>query len=488
MKILQDILYKVKLTAVDGDTAQQVNAIQLDSRKVQKGNLFVAVNGTQVDGHQFIEKAIELGASAIVCEEFPEKRLENIVYIKVKNSAQALGIIASNFYDNPSQNIKIVAVTGTNGKTSIATLLYKLYKELGYKVGLLSTVENLIDNQKLDATHTTPHSIAINELLSKMVEVGCDYCFMEASSHAIHQERIHGLNINGAVFTNLTHDHLDYHGDFKNYLNAKKKLFDELPKDAFALVNNDDKHGAIMLQNTKAKKYNYALQSMADYSAKILESHFSGMYLFFDGVELYTRMIGHFNAYNLLAVYSSAILLGENKEEVLKVLSFITGAEGRFEYIISSEEKIIGVIDYAHTPDALKNVIDTINAVKTDLQNLITVVGAGGNRDASKRPLMAEIAGMGSQKVILTSDNPRNENPEDILAEMKKGLRVVDRKKALIIENREEAIRAAVSLANANDVILIAGKGHEKFQEIKGVKHPFDDKEKLENAFKEMNK
>jgi UDP-N-acetylmuramoyl-L-alanyl-D-glutamate--2,6-diaminopimelate ligase len=411
-----------------------------------------------------------------------------VVYIKVKNSAQALGVIASNFFDNPSDNIKIVAVTGTNGKTSIATLLYKLFKGLGYKVGLLSTVENLIDNEKLDATHTTPHAIAINALLSKMVEAGCDYCFMEASSHAIDQDRIHGLSINGAVFTNLTHDHLDYHGDFKNYLNAKKKLFDELSSNAFALINNDDKHGAIMLQNTKAKKYNYALQSMADYNAKILESHFLGMNLFFDGVELYTRMIGNFNAYNLLATYATAILLGENKEEVLKILSLISGAEGRFEYIISPKEKIVGIVDYAHTPDALKNVIDTINAVKTDLQKLIIVVGAGGNRDTSKRPIMAEIAGMGGQKVILTSDNPRDENPSDILEQMKKGLRVVDRKKALIIENREEAIRTAVSLANGSDVILVAGKGHEKYQEIKGIKHPFDDKEKLENAFKEMDR
>jgi UDP-N-acetylmuramoyl-L-alanyl-D-glutamate--2,6-diaminopimelate ligase len=488
LKQLKDILYKVHLVDVDGSTAISVKAIRLDSRKVEQGDLFVAVKGTQVDGHNFINTAIEKGAAAIVCSDLPAERNENVVYVQVKESSRALAQIASNFYDNPSEKLKLVAVTGTNGKTSVATILYNLYRALGYKTGLLSTVVNKIDDDVIEATHTTPDAVSLNELLAKMVEMGCDYCFMEASSHAIHQNRTYALDFDGAIFTNLTHDHLDYHETFRNYLNAKKQLFDFLPSKAFALVNTDDKNGKVMLQNSSAKKYTYALQGMADFNAKILENDFSGMVLKIDNLEMHTRMVGHFNAYNLLAVYGTAILLGADKMEVLTALSSLSGAEGRFEYIVSEKEKIVGVIDYAHTPDALKNVLETINQIRGGQNNIITVVGAGGNRDAAKRPLMAAIAAKLSNKVVLTSDNPRNEEPEAILAEMRSGIAVVDKKNVLSITQRDEAIRAAVSMANAGDVILVAGKGHEKYQEIKGIKHPFDDKEKLRNAFKEMEK
>jgi UDP-N-acetylmuramoyl-L-alanyl-D-glutamate--2,6-diaminopimelate ligase len=478
----------VHLTAVAGSTDESVKAIRLDSRRVEKGDLFVAVKGTQVDGHAFIQTAIEKGAAAVVCSDMPAELNEAVVYVQVKESSRALAHIASNFYDNPSEKLKLVAVTGTNGKTSVATILYNLFVNLGYKSGLLSTVVNKINDEIIEATHTTPDAVSLNELLAAMVEKGCDYCFMEASSHAIHQNRTYALDFDGAVFTNLTHDHLDYHGTFRNYINAKKQLFDFLPSKAFALVNADDKNGKVMLQNTSAKKYTYALQHMADFNAKILESDFSGMVLNVDGLEMHTRLVGNFNAYNLLAVFATASLLGVDKMEILTALSALSGAEGRFEYVRSDKDKVVGIVDYAHTPDALKNVLDTINQIRNGKNNVITVVGAGGNRDAAKRPLMASIAAKLSNKVILTSDNPRNEEPEAILAEMKSGIEVVDRKKVITIVQRDEAIRAAVSMAESGDVILVAGKGHEKYQEIKGIKYPFDDKQKLMEAFAEMER
>ena len=488
MKNLNNILYNIKALEIVGETNIAIKNICLDSRKVEANSLFVAVKGTMVDGHNFIQIAIEKGASAIVCQELPTSLSNKVTYIKVADSSKALSLIASSFFENPSKKLKLVAVTGTNGKTSIATILYNLYRKLGYKTGLLSTVENKIDEEIIVATHTTPNAVSLNELLAKMVDAGCDYCFMEASSHAIHQNRIFGLDFDGAIFTNITHDHLDYHETFKNYIDAKKLLFDQLSKSAFALVNADDKNGKIMIQNCAANKYTYALHNMANFSAKIIESDFTGMMLNVDGLEMHTRMIGNFNAYNLLAVYGAALLLGVEKNELLTTLSALSGAEGRFEYIVSSNEKIVGIVDYAHTPDALKNVLETINVVKTPNQNLITVVGAGGDRDKTKRPLMAAIAAKISQKLILTSDNPRSENPETILEEMRAGVPVIDRKKTLSIVQREEAIRTAVAFANSGDVILVAGKGHEKYQEIKGIKHPFDDKEKLSEAFNEMNK
>lgn len=488
MKNLNNILVNVRTLETVGETNIAIKNICLDSRKVEAGSLFVAVKGTIVDGHNFIQTAIEKGASAIVCQELPASLSCKVTYVKVADSSKALSLISSSFFDNPSKKLKLVAVTGTNGKTSIATILYNLYRALGYKTGLLSTVENKIDNEVIVATHTTPDAVSLNELLAKMVDAGCDYCFMEASSHAIHQNRIFGLDFDGAIFTNITHDHLDYHETFKNYIEAKKMLFDQLSKSAFALVNADDKNGKIMIQNCAAKKYTYALHNMANFSAKIIESDFSGMMLNVDGLEMHTRMIGNFNAYNLLAVYGTALLLGVEKNELLTTLSALSGAEGRFEYIVSSNEKIVGIVDYAHTPDALKNVLETINLVKTPNQNLITVVGAGGDRDKTKRPLMAAIAAKMSQKLILTSDNPRSENPETILEEMRAGVPVTDRKKTLSIVQRDEAIRAAVAFANQGDVILVAGKGHEKYQDISGVKYPFDDKQKLSEAFNEMNK
>lgn len=488
MKNLNDILINVQVLQTIGAGNVQVKNICLDSRKVQSDSLFVAIKGTVSDGHQFIATAVEKGACVIVCSDLPAERNDNVTYVQVEDSSKALALIASNYYNQPSKMLKLVAVTGTNGKTSVATILYKLFRKLGYKSGLLSTVENKIDDEVIVATHTTPDAVSLNELLAKMVEAGCDYCFMEASSHAIHQDRVYGLDFDGAIFTNITHDHLDYHGTFKNYIDAKKALFDNLPKTAFALVNTDDRNGKVMLQNCDSRKYSYALHNMADFSAKILESDFSGMVLQIDGTEMHSRMIGNFNAYNLLAVYGTALLLGVEKVELLTALSSLEGAEGRFEYIVSAKDKIVGIVDYAHTPDALKNVLETINVVKTENRQLITVVGCGGDRDAAKRPLMAAISAKMSQKLILTSDNPRSENPEDIIDEMKAGVSVVEKKKMLSIVNREEAIRTAVALANPGDVILVAGKGHEKYQEVKGVKYPFDDKVKLIEAFHQMDK
>jgi UDP-N-acetylmuramoyl-L-alanyl-D-glutamate--2,6-diaminopimelate ligase len=450
--------------------------------------LFIAIKGFVTDGHQYIQSAISNGAQAVVCEELPKILLDDITYVVVKDSSQAIAIIASNFYDHPSSNLTLIGVTGTNGKTSVATLLFKLYEKLGYKVGLLSTVENKIGDKIIPATHTTPNAIALNELLATMVNEGCDYAFMEASSHAIHQNRTYGLDFDGAIFTNLTHDHLDYHKTFRDYLNAKKMLFDNLPKHAFSLVNADEKNGVIMPQNTKAKKYTYALKSQADFTIRILETDFSGMLVNIDGTEIHTKLIGDFNAYNLLSVYATAMLLDADKLEVLVALSTLVGAEGRFEYSVSENEKVVAIVDYAHTPDALKNVLETIDKIKTKDNKVITVVGCGGDRDVTKRPLMSAIACKLSDKVILTSDNPRTEEPDTIIQEMQAGVPVEEKRKVLSITNRGEAIKTACMLAEENDIILIAGKGHEKYQDIKGVKHDFDDKEKVKNAFKELNK
>jgi UDP-N-acetylmuramoyl-L-alanyl-D-glutamate--2,6-diaminopimelate ligase len=475
---LQDILYKVSITATFGSTDTEIEAIHFDSRQIQPRHLFVATRGTQTDGHAYINQAIEKGASVVVCEELPATLQDNITYIQTSDSAEALGVMAANFYGNPSQKLHLVGVTGTNGKTTNVTLLYNLFRGLGYSAGMLSTVENYINDKIIPATHTTPDAIQLNALLAEMVREGCQYCFMEASSHAIVQRRIAGLQFAGAVFTNITHDHLDFHGTFDNYIKAKKRLFDDLPKTAFALSNYDDKRGAVMLQNTKAKKYSFALKQPADFKGKILDNTLQGLLLDFEGEQVWCKLTGMFNAYNLLGVYSVAILLGEEKERILPVLSTLSAARGRFEQVTDAKNRV-GIVDYAHTPDALENVLQTIQELRKPHQQIITVVGAGGNRDATKRPIMAEIACKYSDKVILTSDNPRNEDPMQILAEMQKGVSITQRKKVWVIENRKEAIKQACALAQQEDIILVAGKGHETYQEIQGVKHNFDDKQIL---------
>jgi UDP-N-acetylmuramoyl-L-alanyl-D-glutamate--2,6-diaminopimelate ligase len=457
-----------------GSTNIAVESITMDSRAVKAMGVFVAVTGTLTDGHEYIEKAIASGAVAIVCERIPEQTLEHITYVQVANSAEALGFMASNFYDNPSEKIKVVAVTGTNGKTTTATLLFRLLRAMGFKAGLLSTVVNRINNQEIPATHTTPDPVSLNQLLNRMVEEGCEYCFMEASSHALHQNRVTGVKLAGGIFTNITHDHLDYHKTFAEYIKAKKILFDILPSSGFALINRDDRQGEIMVQNTKAKVKTYALHTMADYKAKVLENGFSGLHLILDGQDVYTRLMGGFNAYNLLAVYAAAVELGLGKLEVLTQLSTLEAPEGRFQYL-QTQGKITAVVDYAHTPDALKNVLGTINEFRTGNEKVITLVGCGGDRDKTKRPEMARISAELSDQVVLTSDNPRSEDPETIIAEMKLGLDPVLVRKALAITDRREAIKLACTLAQPGDIILIAGKGHEKYQEIKGEKFPFDD-------------
>jgi UDP-N-acetylmuramoyl-L-alanyl-D-glutamate--2,6-diaminopimelate ligase len=484
MKVLKDILYKVSLTSTIGDMERRVSGIVFDSRKVEERSAFVAVPGTQVDGHEFIATALEKGATVIVCERLPEVIQEGITYVQVVNSAKALGIMASNFFDNPSEKIKVVAVTGTNGKTTTVTLLHQLFVAMGYSTGLLSTVENKINSEVIPATHTTPDAVSVQALLRKMVDSGCTHCFMEASSHAIVQERIAGLKLAGAVFTNITHDHLDYHGTFDEYIKAKKKLFDELPKDAFALVNGDDKRGLVMLQNCKATHQTFALKTSADFKAKILSNTLEGLELDIHGKQIWFRMIGAFNAYNLLGVLGVAVLLGEDEDEVLRALSGIRGAKGRFDRI--SIGGIIAIVDYAHTPDALENVLKTINGVRTGNEQLITVVGCGGNRDKTKRPVMAKIAVSESTKAIFTSDNPRFEDPMDILREMQAGVGPSDLRKTLTIEDRREAIKTAVMLSKKGDIILIAGKGHEDYQEIKGVKHHFDDAEVVTEILEQL--
>ena len=467
---------------IAGTPDLEVRSISFDSRDVAPKSMFIAVKGTQVDGHRFIDQAIEKGAAIVVCEEIPAEGKQEVTFIKVKNSAFALGQIASNFYDNPSEKLKLVGITGTNGKTTIASLLYDLFTKLGYKSGLLSTIKSKVHQRTLDATHTTPDAIRINRLLAEMVDEGCDFAFMEVSSHAIDQERISGLQFAGAVFTNITHDHLDYHQTFKNYINTKKKFFDDLGSKAFALTNIDDKNGMVMLQNTKAIKETYGLKSMANFKGRVLENYFDGLLMTINDREVHSMLSGNFNAYNLLAVYASAMLLGMAQEEVLTALSTLKGAEGRFDLVRSSDNKT-GIVDYAHTPDALENVLKTINDIRTKNEQLITVVGAGGDRDKAKRPKMAHTASKLSDLVILTSDNPRSEDPEEILKEMRAGIDPAKTGKTLVISNRAEAIKTAVTLAQPNDIILVAGKGHEKYQEIKGVRHPFDDKEILTQLF-----
>lgn len=484
MKVLKDILYKVSLTSTIGDMERRVSSIVFDSRKVEERSAFVAVPGTQVDGHEFIATALDKGATVIICERLPEVIREGITYVQVVNSAKALGIMASNFFDNPSDKIKVVAVTGTNGKTTTVTLLHQLFVAMGYSTGLLSTVENKINSEVIPATHTTPDAVSVQALLRKMVDAGCTHCFMEASSHAIVQERIAGLKLAGAVFTNITHDHLDYHGTFDEYIKAKKKLFDELPKDAFALVNGDDKRGLVMLQNCKATHQTFALKTAADFKAKIISNTLEGLELDIHGKLIWFRMIGAFNAYNLLGVLGVAVLLGEDEDEVLRTLSGIRGAKGRFDRI--SRGGITAIVDYAHTPDALENVLKTINGVRTGNEQLITVVGCGGNRDKTKRPIMAKIAVSESTKAIFTSDNPRFEEPMEILRDMQAGVGPSEVRKTLTIEDRREAIKTAVMLSQKGDIILIAGKGHEDYQEIKGVKHHFDDAEVVTEILEQL--
>ncbi|MEX2597158.1 MAG: UDP-N-acetylmuramoyl-L-alanyl-D-glutamate--2,6-diaminopimelate ligase [Salibacteraceae bacterium] len=474
MKLLKDILYKAGIEEVIGNTHLAVEQICFDSRKAEKLSAFVAVKGTQTDGHEYIDKAIEKGSKIIVCEQLPFSLIDGVTYVKVKSSAEALGVMASNFYDNPSEKLKLVGVTGTNGKTTVVTLLHRLFKALGRKSGLISTVVNLIGIKEVPATHTTPDPVQLNALLYQMVEDKCGYCFMEVSSHAIDQRRIAGLKFQGAVFTNITHEHLDYHKTFDNYIKAKKQFFDQLSAGAFSLYNADDTHGEIMVQNTKSKVYDYSLQNTSDFKAKILENHFQGLNLIVDEREMWTKLIGRFNAYNLLATYGSAVLLGEERMEVLTMLSNLNPPAGRFQYI-RSENGVIGIVDYAHTPDALKNVLSTIADIRGGNEKVITVVGCGGDRDTSKRPDMARIATEWSDRVLLTSDNPRTEDPDAIIRDMEKGVDKVNQKKTLAITNRKEAIKAAASMAESGDIILVAGKGHETYQEIDGVKHDFDD-------------
>jgi UDP-N-acetylmuramoyl-L-alanyl-D-glutamate--2,6-diaminopimelate ligase len=486
MKVLKDILYKVSLTSTIGDMEIRVSSIVFDSRNVMERSAFVAIAGTQVDGHEFIATALKKGATVIICEKLPEEITEGITYVQVVNSAKALGIIASNFFDNPSEKIKVVGVTGTNGKTTTVTLLHQLFVAMGYSTGLLSTVENKINEEVIPATHTTPDAVSVQALLRKMVDEGCTHCFMEASSHAIVQERIAGLKLAGAVFTNITHDHLDYHGTFDEYIKAKKKLFDELPKDAFALVNGDDRRGSVMLQNCKAAHHTFALKTSADFKAKIISNTLEGLELDINGKQIWFRMIGAFNAYNLLGALGVASLLGEDEDEVLRALSAIKGAKGRFDRI--SIGGIIAIVDYAHTPDALDNVLKTINGVRTGNEQLITVVGCGGNRDKTKRPIMAKLAVSESNKAIFTSDNPRFEDPMAILREMQAGVGPSEVRKTLTIEDRREAIKTAVMLSKKGDIILIAGKGHEDYQEIQGVKHHFDDAEVVTEILEQLTR
>jgi UDP-N-acetylmuramoyl-L-alanyl-D-glutamate--2,6-diaminopimelate ligase len=478
VEILKDILEKSGTLEIIGSVDRKCSAICSGSHDVIPDAIFVAIKGTKTDGHNFISEAIEKGATVIVCEKFPDIINKEITYVKVSNSNFALGQIASNFFDSPSSNLRLIGVTGTNGKTTIATLLFNLFRELGHKVGLFSTVCNRIHDEILPATHTTPDPVKLNELLKRMVMAGCNYCFMEVSSHAVVQNRIAGLEYYAGIFTNLTHDHLDYHKTFDNYLTAKKGFFDSLSKSAFALVNIDDRNGEVMVQNTKAKIYTYSMKAMADFRCQILENQFSGLQLSIDNKEAWFKLVGEFNAYNLLAIYATAVLVGEDKIEVLRLLSGIEAVEGRFDYI-TSPDGIIAIVDYAHTPDALKNVLSTIGVIRQGNEKIITVCGAGGDRDATKRPVMAKIACELSDKVILTSDNPRSEDPEIILNDMQKGIDPVGARKVLTITNRKEAIRTACTLAQKGDIILVAGKGHEKYQEIKGIKYPFDDKEIL---------
>ena len=486
---LKDLFYKIPLLATSGSMDTDVTSLTMDSRKVGPGSLFVAVRGTVTDGHTFIETAIRQGVAAILCEELPAEVASTIAYVQVQNSARTMGLAAANFYNQPSQRLKLVGVTGTNGKTSVATLLFRLFRSLGYRCGLLSTVQNQIDDEIIPTTHTTPDAITMNQLLTRMLSHGCTHVFMEVSSHAVVQERIAGLSFAGGIFTNITHDHLDFHGTFDHYIRAKKGFFDQLPASAFALTNVDDKRGLVMLQNTASRKESYSLKTLATFKGKVVADSLFGLQMLVDDHEVWFKLIGRFNAYNILSVYGAAILLGEAPDEVLTLLSGITPPPGRFEQVVS-DNKIVAIVDYAHTPDALQNVLETINGLRQDneqgrLPQIITIVGCGGNRDAAKRPTMAAIACRFSDRIILTSDNPRNEDPMGILEQMQAGVPPVDVKKTQTIEDRREAIRKAVSLARPHDIILVAGKGHETYQEIKGVKYDFDDRAVLQEAFAE---
>lgn len=487
MKILKDILYKVAIESVTGSTEIAIYKIDFDSRKIEENDVFVAIRGTLSDGHDYIEKAIQLGAVAIICDALPENIEKGITYIKVKDTNSALAFMAANYFGNPSEKLKLVGVTGTNGKTTIASLLFQLFQKAGFKVGLLSTVKIMVEETEYKATHTTPDSITINHYLSEMVEAGVTYCFMEVSSHGIHQKRTEALHFVGGVFTNLSHDHLDYHPTFAEYRDVKKAFFDSLPKTAFALSNIDDKNGPVMLQNTIARKRTYALKTYADFKAQILESQLSGLLLKVNDNEVWVKLIGTFNAYNVLAIYGTAVELGMDSLEALRLLSDLESVSGRFQYIVS-EGNITAIVDYAHTPDALENVLKTIDDIRTKNEQLLTVVGCGGNRDKTKRPIMAKIAADFSDKAILTSDNPRNEDPETILNEMEEGVEAHNYKKMLRITDRKQAIKTACQLAQANDIILIAGKGHETYQEINGVRHHFDDMETVKEILEQLNK
>ena len=486
--MLKDLLYNVNILSVKGDMTIDVKDLQTDSRNIKPGSCFIAIKGTLSDGHDYIEKAIENGAVAIVCDEMPNRIIENITYVQVKKSAIAAGLMSHMLLGEPSQKLILIGVTGTNGKTTVVTLLWKLFTAMNYKCGLISTVQNQIGDKIIEATHTTPDAISLNKLLKEMADANCTHVFMECSSHAIQQHRIAGLQFAGGVFTNITHEHLDYHKTFDEYIRVKKSWFDLLPKTAFAISNADDKRGAVMLQNTTAKKYFYSLQSLTDFKGKILDNSIAGLHMTINDTEVYFKLIGRFNAYNLLAVFAVAVCLGEDKNSVLQHLSNLTGAEGRFDYILSDNKKIVGIVDYAHTPDALLNVLATIKNLRNGTEQVITVVGCGGNRDTAKRPVMAEVACEYSDRVILTSDNPRNEDPYQILKEMEAGINVVARKKFITIADRKEAIKTAVSLSNKEDILLIAGKGHEKYQEIKGVKYDFDDKKILKEMFEMLEK
>jgi UDP-N-acetylmuramoyl-L-alanyl-D-glutamate--2,6-diaminopimelate ligase len=487
MIALKDILYKVTINEVVGSTSVQLSAIDFDSRNIKSGYVFVAIKGSVSDGHKFIDVAVKQGAVAVICESMPEKLADGVTYVEVDNSSKALAFMASNFYDNPSGNLKLVGVTGTNGKTTVASLLYQLFKKAGFKVGLLSTVKIMVDTIEHKATHTTPDSLTINKYLNEMNAAGVEFCFMEVSSHGIHQFRTAGLRFEGGIFTNLTHDHLDYHNTFAEYRDVKKSFFDALPEKAFVLVNVDDKNGLVMIQNTKARKYTYALKGYADYKSKILENQFGGLLLKINDSEVWTRLIGNFNAYNILAIYATAELLGLEKVEILRLISELENVSGRFQYVISSE-KITAIVDYAHTPDALRNVLETINSIRTKNEELITVIGCGGDRDKTKRPKMGHIATALSTKVIFTSDNPRSEVPEAILKDIEKGVEPQNYKKALTITDRAQAIKTACQMAQPNDIILIAGKGHETYQEIKGERFDFDDFKMVSDFLKQLNK
>ena len=487
MSQLKDILYKVAIESVHGSTDLTIEKIEFDSRKVSNNDVFVAIKGTLSDGHQFIDKAISLGASVIVCEVLPTTLLENCTYVKVQNSNQALAFLSANYYDNPSEKLKLVGITGTNGKTTIASLLYQMFKKAGYKVGLLSTVKIMVDELEYKATHTTPDSLTINKYLDEMVAVGCEFCFMEVSSHGIHQKRTESLHFEGGVFTNLSHDHLDYHETFAEYRDVKKSFFDGLPKSAFAITNVDDKNGEVMFQNTAARKKTYALKTYADFKAQILENQLTGLVLKINNEEVWTKLIGSFNAYNILAIYGVALELGIESTEALRLLSELESVSGRFQFVVSTT-KITAIVDYAHTPDALENVLKTIENIRTKNEQLFTIVGCGGDRDKTKRPIMANIAASFSDKAIFTSDNPRTENPQTIIDEMEAGVEAQNYKKTVAILDRKQAIKTACQMANSGDIILIAGKGHETYQEINGVRQDFDDMQIVQEILKQLEK